>query len=74
MPYESSFNPIEFAFRAIKSITYKKIYKNISDLENDIKYIINTSEFKKTLCKNFLETLERYICFIKSNNEFDMNQ
>lgn len=74
VPYESSFNPIELAFRAIKSITYKKIYKNISDLEKDITRIIKSVQFKKTLYKNFLETLEKYLSFIKSNYEFNMNQ
>ena len=74
VPYESIFNPIELSFRGIKLFTYKKIYNTLSDLENDIKTIINSTKFKTTLYKNFLETLEKYSIFIQNNKYFDMNQ
>lgn len=73
VPYESSYNPIELAFRSIKLFTYKNIYNNMTQLINDVKIIITSNKFKKTLFKNFLETLEKYIIFIRKNKNLDLN-
>ena len=73
VPYESLFNPIELSFRAIKNQTYKKLYNNINELSVDIKNIIKSDNFRKTLYKNFIETLSKYLIFIKKNNDIDLN-
>lgn len=73
VPYESIFNPIELAFRGIKLITYKKVYKNISELKDEIIKIINCDKFNITLKKNFLETLEKYLLFIENNKDINLN-
>ena len=73
VPYESIFNPIELAFRRIKLITYKKVYKNISELKDEIIKIVNSDKFKTTLYKNFLETLEKYLLFIENNKDINLN-
>lgn len=73
VPYESKYNPIELAFRSIKLYTYKKIYSNIKELVTDVEKIIKSNKFRNTLFKNYLETLEQYIIFIKNNIDLDLN-
>jgi transposase len=74
VPYESSFNPIELSFRFIKNKIYKNIYMNIKDLKIDIRKILNSDDFKKSLSKNFAETLENYLEFINKNIDLDLNK
>ena len=73
VPYESSFNPIELAFRYIKNKTYKNIYSDIKKLKNDVEEIIKSSEFRNALSQNFRETLERYMEFINKNNNINLD-
>ena len=73
VPYESCFNAIELSFRFIKNKIYKNIYFNIKSIESDVKLIINSDKFEKSLYKNYLETLRTYLFYINKNKEFDMN-
>ena len=73
VPYESSFNSVELSFRYIKNIIYKHIFKNINELRIKVEEILNGNEFRKTIKKNFVETLERYYYFININDNFNMN-
>jgi transposase len=68
VPYESFFNPIELAFRFIKNITYKKIYLNLRNLKNAVIEILASKNLGKSLFKNFVETLNKYMIFIEENN------
>lgn len=72
VPYESEFNPIELSFRFIKNYTYRKIYLKILDLKKDVIDILESEKIKKSLFKNFLETLKKYYNFIIKNIEFNL--
>ena len=73
VPYESSFNAIELAFRYIKNIIYRNIFFNINSIKNMVKSILESSEFGKSLYKNYLETLGTYFYFIRKNIDVDLN-
>ena len=74
VPYESVFNPIELGFRFIKNITYKKIYLNIKNLKKDVKSILKGDKIKQCLFKNFVETIEKYLQFIESNININLDE
>lgn len=40
VPYRSSLNMIEYAFRKIKNITYKNLYSPIEELKTSLNHII----------------------------------
>ena len=64
VPYKSMWNMIELVFHTIKNITYKKLYKNIKDLENDINNIIKSGKIEETLFSLYQETLTHYANFL----------
>ena len=51
-PYQSIFNPIELAFRALKRKIYSKIYSDIEELMSDEKDFFKSKELKRTLLLN----------------------
>ena len=65
----SVFTPIEFAFRAIKNITYKKLYSEINDVHEDIIFLFNCEGIKNALLYNYKEALNQYIFFLEKKNE-----
>ena len=71
IPYLSKFNMVENVFRFIKNYTYKRLYKNVVSLGNDIKDIINNNVNKNLLNKLFKEVLIEYQKFI--NEKIDIN-
>lgn len=71
--YQSTFTPIELAFRAIKKITYSKIYIKIDDVINEIDGILKDEKIKKTLLYNYKETLSEYLSYIDINNNINLN-
>ena len=72
-PYQSVFTPIELAFRAIKNITYKKLYSEINDVTKDIIFLFNSEGIKNTLLYNYKETLNQYISFFEKNKNENLN-
>lgn len=74
VPYLSKFNMAENIFRFIKNYIYKRLYKNITVLENDIKNIIEKDVNKNLLEKLFKEVLMEYQEYIKEkiNNDLDI--
>lgn len=72
-PYQSTFTPIELAFRALKNITYKKIYLNLEDVVNDIKNFLENTSIKDTLLYNYKETIQQYISYSELNNQENLN-
>ena len=73
VPYESSFNPIELAFRFIKNKIYKKIFLNQTSMINYIEEILQDKIIEKNLFKNFNETLLKYESFIEKNITINLN-
>lgn len=72
-PYQSTFTPIELAFRAIKKINYLKIYNDVKELLNDVELFLNDEKTKKTLLYNYKETINQYISYIDLNNNINLN-
>jgi hypothetical protein len=74
VPYLSKFNMVENIFRYIKNYTYKRLYKNITILGNDIKDIIDNNVNKNLLDRLFKEVLIEYQEYIKEkiNNDLDI--
>ena len=66
-PYCSFFNAIELCFRAIKRILYKKLFKDINEVEKEVNNIIDKKEFGDTLLANYRETINQYIEFYEKN-------
>ena len=72
-PYISEFNMIEFFFRYLKNITYKKLYSSINELKKDLLEIINEPKSKEVLEKIYKETLGNYISFYNENKNLNFN-
>ena len=72
-PYLSKFNMIEYCFRSLKNITYKKRYKNIKELKKDISILINDGYLERHLIKLYKETLENYLFYINDNKSINLN-
>jgi transposase len=70
-PYCSEFNCVELVFRAVKKKIYSKLFKNINEIEEEIKNIFEDKTFCNTLRANFKETLEKYKLFIDMNNNLN---
>lgn len=66
-PYLSTFTPIELAFRALKRITYSKLYDNIDEIVKDIYKFLNNESTKQTLVLNYKETIQHYLSFYEQN-------
>ena len=73
IPYNSPWNMIELVFRLIKNITYKRIYDNINSLKADVVEIIKSGKIEASLPRLYKETLNKYINFIKTYNNLDLN-
>jgi len=73
VPYKSMWNMIELVFRQIKNITYKRLYKNIKHLENDIKDIIQSGIIENSLPSFYQETLIHYSNFINEYKNYNLN-
>ena len=72
-PYQSIFNPIELAFRALKRIIYSKIYSDIDELMSDVKDFFESKELKRTLLLNYKESIEQYINFYNKYKYMNLN-
>ena len=59
--YCSYFNCIELCFRSLKKYLNNKSYDNQDKIINDIKDFLSKDELKKTLLKNYKETLQQYL-------------
>ena len=72
-PYQSIFNPIELAFRALKRKIYSKIYSDIEELMSDEKDFFKSKELKRTLLLNYKESIEQYINFYNKFKYMNLN-
>lgn len=72
-PYQSTFTPIELAFRALKKKTYSKIYLNMEELTADIKSFFESCALQKTLMFNYGETISHYINYVNKKEELNLN-
>ncbi len=73
VPYSSSFNMVENVFRLIKNKTYKKLYKDITYLIEDIKLILEDQNTIFTLKKLYSETIKVYLNYIEKNGHINLN-
>ena len=71
--YCSYFNSVELCFRALKKFLYYKFYETKEELVKELLIIINKEELKKTLIKNFRETLEEYLRFTNNHKYNNIN-
>ena len=71
--YYSYFNSVELCFRALKKFLYYKFYEKKEELVKELLIIINKEELKKTLIKNFRETLEEYLRFTNNHKYNNIN-
>ena len=72
-PYISEFNMIEYLFRYLKNITYKKLYCSVKELKSDVISLINNAENIDILEKIYKETLRKYISFYNENKLLNLN-
>ena len=72
--YLSSFNSIELAFRGLKNIIYKTIYKSMDSLKEDIKNILDSIDFQKTIRYNYKETISEYLKIYKEYKDYNFNK
>ena len=61
--YCSYFNCVKLCFKALKKSLYYKLYEIKEELIKELLLIMKKEDFKKTLIKNFRETLEEYLRF-----------
>ena len=73
VPYNSIFNCVELSFRAIKRITYKNIYDNIKNLNNNVLKYLESDGKKQTLLYNYCETINHYISYSEKYSELNIN-
>jgi len=73
VPYRSNFNMIEYTFRAIKNITYKKLFSSIDELKTELVIIINDEAFNKRLKLLYKEVLLNYLDFINKYKNENLN-
>ena len=73
VPYLSKFNMIELCFRAIKNKTYKKLFKNKKELQNEIQLYIENDYLKNILPKFYREKLNNYLDYINNNLTINLN-
>lgn len=66
-PYCSYFNAVELSFRTIKNELYKKLFKEIDEVENEVNLILKREHFRNTLLANYKETLCQYENFCEIN-------
>lgn len=59
-PYLSEFNAIELAFRYLKKILYSKLFETLEEVEAEVIKILKGEQIKKTLLKNYRETIGVY--------------
>ena len=71
-PYQSNFNSIELAFRALKNNLYKKIYSSMEEVEPDIKKILDSESFQKTIKYNYKETLSEYLRYFEGHRSINL--
>ena len=71
--YCSYFNCIELCFRSLKKYLNNKSYDNQDKIINDIKDFLSKDELKKTLLKNYKETLQQYLLFTQENKYENIN-
>ena len=73
IPYMSCFNMIEYAFRFIKNIIYKKLYPDTNSMKEDLIKILKGNNLIDTLPKLYRETLNKYLFYIKENSSKNLN-
>ena len=73
VPYASQFNMAEYAFRALKNYTYKKLYSSIEILMKDIEEILITNLSSSLLEKLFHHTIKEYLKFIEEYKNYNLN-
>ena len=72
-PYMSKFNSVELAFRNIKRHLYTKCFANMSSTINELKLILDSVNFSKSIKGNYKETLEEYILYSNKEKKANLN-
>ena len=72
-PYLSKFNMIELCFRELKNKIYKRLYKNIKEIKDTLKDLIEGDYLKGILYKLYKETLIKYLDYINNNITINLN-
>ena len=72
-PYMSKFNSVELAFRNIKRHLYTKCFANMSSTINELKLILDSVNFAKSIKGNYKETLEEYILYSNKQKKANLN-
>ena len=73
VPYVSTFNGIELAFRYIKRILYMTLFSSIDEACSKVESLLKEEKISETLFLNYAETIEQYIKFIEKNNFINLN-
>ena len=73
VPYVSTFNGIELAFRYIKRILYMTLFSSIDEACSKVESLLKEEKISETLILNYAETIEQYIKFIEKNNSINLN-
>lgn len=73
VPYLSSFNAVELAFRNLKTIIYNTIYSNIEIMKEDIIRCLSSPSFKTSLIQNYKNTIINYLQYYNNNKNIKLN-
>ena len=60
-------------FWSLKKQPYKKLFKDINEVEKEVITYFSDDSFKKTLMANFKETLGEYKIFYEENKSMSFN-
>ena len=61
-------------FWGLKNIVYKTIYKSLESLKEDIKNILDSIVFQKTIRYNYKETISEYLKIYKIYKDYNFNK
>lgn len=61
VPYISEFNSVELCFRYIKRHLYENLFYSLNETENYVTEVLEDNRIKRTLLKNYCETLNVYL-------------
>ena len=73
-PYYSTFNAIEYEFRNIKSILYKKLINDEKELMNVIEEILSSKKNEAAISKIYLDELKRYRKYALEHKNDDLEK
>jgi transposase len=67
-PYASKFSSVELSFRNLKRHLYTRCFLDMNQTITEVKSVLDSENFQKSIKKNYKQTLEEYLVFNKKRN------